>query len=520
MDGIGADFGMGDLDLAPIVWSSDSLIVVVIDRDGIVRQANSTFLRLAGRDPRGDSLRSFVGDGQAEAFGDWLSRAGDGWRTRAWGLLPDADLLPLDLRCSVRRDANSGSVLLVGEPLRTDDVAAALLDVNETLVVEHRRLDRERERLGREARQDALTGVGNRRAFDAWLTHRAARSRTDGVFSLVMLDIDHFKALNDRYGHPAGDGVLRWLGGILQATARRGDVVARYGGEEFVAVLADADVAGATWWAGRLRRAIAEDRPAGIDVDVTVSMGVATWQAGDSGADVVARADKALYAAKRAGRDRIVTDGVPSIPPDEAPSDLPDPIWQSSAIGLAVVEEGVIRQANDALLRLVDGVVGMAVGNLVLPAQAPALVQLVRDAGSGWTRVTLAIARGKDEAADDHVVWAKRYRGVVELLLEPAIREGATVAATLLALVDELIDGQRELQRRSKALERALAGQMTAERLNARFEELLPGCPRCGRIRQERSGVVHWLPVPAYLDAAEAAVMDLCEACLTSRVRP
>jgi diguanylate cyclase len=121
-----------------------------------------------------------------------------------------------------------------------------------------------------------------------------------------MLDIDNFKSLNDRYGHPAGDAVLRWLGGILRAASRKGDLVARYGGEEFAAILPHADLAAAATWAERLRRAINTDPAPGVDETVTVSMGVTTWRTGDSGNQVVARADEALYEAKRAGRDRVV----------------------------------------------------------------------------------------------------------------------------------------------------------------------------------------------------------------------
>jgi two-component system cell cycle response regulator len=162
----------------------------------------------------------------------------------------------------------------------------------------------------RAAITDGLTGLYNRRFFEATLAleaEHAARSGRD--LGLLVLDIDHFKRINDTYGHQAGDRVLRELAGRLAAAIRGGDVVARYGGEEFVALLRDTSPEALPETAERLRHAIG-DVPVVLADDVwlavTASVGGAAWPLHARSADELVRlADQALYAAKRLGRDRI-----------------------------------------------------------------------------------------------------------------------------------------------------------------------------------------------------------------------
>lgn len=165
------------------------------------------------------------------------------------------------------------------------------------------------------ARTDALTGVVNRRAFDEELEREVARSRRAGTpVSLILLDVDHFKAFNDFHGHPEGDACLKRVANVLRAQVRRGgDLLARYGGEEFCVVLPDTDEAGALVFAEGLRAAI---EAAGIEHGasdrgmVTASLGVATFSADAGGtlsaADLLKTADIALYGAKRSGRNRVM----------------------------------------------------------------------------------------------------------------------------------------------------------------------------------------------------------------------
>jgi diguanylate cyclase (GGDEF)-like protein len=159
---------------------------------------------------------------------------------------------------------------------------------------------------------DSLTGISNRRHFDHALTdewRRCARARTP--LSLLMIDVDHFKAYNDRCGHLQGDECLRRVAGLLTQAARRpGDLVARYGGEEFVCLLTDTNATGALLVAGRLQAAIDQARiphPASpLGPHLTVSIGAATAHPpAESPEALVALADRLLYAAKERGRRGI-----------------------------------------------------------------------------------------------------------------------------------------------------------------------------------------------------------------------
>ena len=152
---------------------------------------------------------------------------------------------------------------------------------------------------------DALTSLPNRRAFQEALARElAVATRRGEPCALIVLDVDHFKAVNDTYGHPAGDDVLRLVGRALADTARATDVAARYGGEEFVVVVPGCSSAAAMAVAERFRAAVAAGSG---QVRVTVSAGVAAFPADAADpAELVASADAALYRAKRLGRDRSV----------------------------------------------------------------------------------------------------------------------------------------------------------------------------------------------------------------------
>ena len=167
------------------------------------------------------------------------------------------------------------------------------------------------ERAEHQAATDALTGLANRRQFEERLLAEVDRTRRfPAPLGLMMIDIDHFKKVNDRHGHQAGDDVLRAVAATLAACARDVDVAARYGGEELAVLLPGADVAGAIAAAERVRKAVEtlDTRvvdAAGEPVHVTVSLGVAALGEGPvDGDELVAQADAALYRAKRAGRNR------------------------------------------------------------------------------------------------------------------------------------------------------------------------------------------------------------------------
>jgi diguanylate cyclase (GGDEF)-like protein len=160
------------------------------------------------------------------------------------------------------------------------------------------------ERVQQMAVTDGLTQLANRRSFDRSLDRELSRAaRMDGRLSVVLLDIDNFKLLNDSHGHVAGDGVLRQVAAALRECGREYDTIARYGGEEFAAVLPGCSSGLAMQVAERLREAV-ED--ASTDIPVTASAGVATYPYdGIDIAGLLSAADQALYASKRAGRNTV-----------------------------------------------------------------------------------------------------------------------------------------------------------------------------------------------------------------------
>jgi diguanylate cyclase (GGDEF)-like protein len=175
--------------------------------------------------------------------------------------------------------------------------------------------------------RDGLTGLYNRREFDRLLRQAIGREdRQKGKFALLMLDLDHFKQLNDTYGHPAGDQALRSTAQLLKRTLRQGDQAARYGGEEFVAILAGADEAGALHLAERVRRAIESEAVTVDDARIrfTASLGVAVWPAeGRDPAALLSSSDRALYAAKEGGRNRVIAASTLPAAPEALPTVAP-----------------------------------------------------------------------------------------------------------------------------------------------------------------------------------------------------
>jgi diguanylate cyclase (GGDEF)-like protein len=186
------------------------------------------------------------------------------------------------------------------------------------VVMQVRAMDRQ-DQLDVLTRVDALTGVANRRAFDQALQAEWSRARRSGQgMALLMVDIDHFKEFNDRFGHPLGDACLRAVATALSGCATRGsDVVARYGGEEFAVVVSGTNRDGALALAETMRLAVERLRLATADpigsVGVTISIGVAhvAQIASADPAALLAATDAALYDAKRAGRNRVVEGRLP-----------------------------------------------------------------------------------------------------------------------------------------------------------------------------------------------------------------
>lgn len=179
--------------------------------------------------------------------------------------------------------------------------ANALIEAAEKALAEVREL----------ATTDSLTGLQNRRAFMARLENEMARVQRFELppACVLMLDMDHFKAINDRHGHAAGDAVLAYFGRLLAGELRKVDTAGRLGGEEFGIILPGTEAAAALVFAERLRQKVAEATIAqgGLNLRVTISIGIAQMHTSDaSHEDALARADHALYRAKETGRDRVV----------------------------------------------------------------------------------------------------------------------------------------------------------------------------------------------------------------------
>jgi len=167
----------------------------------------------------------------------------------------------------------------------------------------------DKEKLERLANFDSLTGLYNRRTILGKLhelINLANRYKED--FSLVMLDIDHFKRVNDRYGHLTGDEVLEKIAALIRRNIRDTDTVGRYGGEEFIIILPQTNLSSAWGVAERLRTIIEKAEmkdPAGTVFAITVSQGLAGWERDEDATSLISRADEALYKAKEKGRNRV-----------------------------------------------------------------------------------------------------------------------------------------------------------------------------------------------------------------------
>ncbi len=154
---------------------------------------------------------------------------------------------------------------------------------------------------------DALTGVGNRRKLDQALAAEVGRARRgEGPLSAIMADVDHFKRVNDEYGHGAGDKVLAQFGAMLKSQTRTTDVVARFGGEEFVVLLPHTGLSLAVAKAEQFRQALALQTIEPLTTVVTSSFGVAELLSGENSESLLSRVDAALYRAKEGGRNCVV----------------------------------------------------------------------------------------------------------------------------------------------------------------------------------------------------------------------
>ncbi|HEV7132607.1 MAG TPA: diguanylate cyclase [Gaiellaceae bacterium] len=222
---------------------------------------------------------------------------------------PDADGQRLELPISAGQET-FGALSLVGPAFDGEQrMTAASLASHAAIALENARLHRIVER---QAMVDGLTGIANRRACEEALASEIAQAdRLGTTLTLVLADLDDFKRVNDEHGHAAGDDVLREFASVIRATVRDSDVAGRWGGEEFLLLLPGADAAGGAQLAERVRTTLAERSFLGAHgavLTVGCSFGVAQHATGGDARDLFAAADRALYRAKRAGKNRVETD--------------------------------------------------------------------------------------------------------------------------------------------------------------------------------------------------------------------
>ena len=232
-------------------------------------------------------------------------------------------------------NAYSGSLQAASGDLARDITAAAMKALADRLLVETRRmqdtnralelqleasredissLQRDLDDVRRESMLDPLTKIANRKCFDEGLAAAIAKAGATGEpLCLMLVDIDNFKNFNDTYGHQTGDQVLRLVAMTLKSNIKGQDLAARYGGEEFVAVLPSTDIEGAMIAAENIRKAIQAKELMKRSTNeklgrITASFGVAVFHASDTAASLIERADRCLYAAKHAGRNRVISE--------------------------------------------------------------------------------------------------------------------------------------------------------------------------------------------------------------------
>jgi diguanylate cyclase (GGDEF)-like protein len=271
-----------------------------------LREANARFgdALASALDP--EQLRRVIVESAVEATqaDGGLVIAEDGSVVESGDVVTGPERLEFELTAGRR---SFGRLILFGsEFLAEERMTAASLAGQAVVALENARLHRIVER---QALVDGLTGLANRRQADETLASEVARAeRLGGPVALILADVDNFKAVNDRHGHPTGDMVLRDLAATLRETVREIDTAARWGGEEFAVILPGTDLEGAAQVAERLRVALSARETLsteGVPLHVTASFGAAASSGATTAVQLVEAADEALYRAKGAGKDRV-----------------------------------------------------------------------------------------------------------------------------------------------------------------------------------------------------------------------
>jgi diguanylate cyclase (GGDEF)-like protein len=295
-----------------------SVAMVEIASDGTVREANRGFRRLLPQEAREVESINAAPYFLSPSLRQLTAMASSGDTPCYEGLMtlgdPNGETQSLRGRVFCRED----HLLIVAEHnieelLRASQSAMALTSEltqsQRELITTNRQLREREAEIRHLSMTDGLTGLGNRRQLDEALsTEVSAANRHGRNLCLVMVDLDHFKQVNDAHGHSVGDSVLQALSRTLLSNAREADQVCRFGGEEFAILMRDADADTAAAATERLRARIEELRVGPVEHTFTASFGVAQWRPGETPGSLLQRADKLLYRAKAEGRNRVVSD--------------------------------------------------------------------------------------------------------------------------------------------------------------------------------------------------------------------
>ncbi|HOG12797.1 MAG: GGDEF domain-containing protein [Smithellaceae bacterium] len=291
--------------------SSGRMAMILLDRKGVILDCNAFFLESVGlsEKPVGKSIQAFLREGLQAG---WECIRGDCRPVKLTFTLNG----PLEYFLSGHILNVQEHYLLFAHTVRLTDhemvvklsrLTDELTDLTRQLNKKNRELEAANETITRLMNTDPLTGLTNRRQLKERMDAELSKARRHGhPLSALMTDIDHFKSINDTYGHAAGDAVLVGVASILRQTCRKEDIVARYGGEEFVVLLPDSPAAAALDCAERIRKAIEGNVFPEIDRKVTVSLGATLFAPTDTEDSFIGRADAALYEAKTSGRNRVV----------------------------------------------------------------------------------------------------------------------------------------------------------------------------------------------------------------------
>jgi diguanylate cyclase (GGDEF)-like protein/PAS domain S-box-containing protein len=302
--------------LQRVALEAASEAIVITDASGSIEWANQAFTALTGY-----ALEEVLGVNPRILNSGMMDRKfykllwstilkGEKWSGELWNLRKDGNVYCEEMHIAPVRAVNesiSNFVAVKHDITERKEAEAEAERAKEGLVTLNKELRAANESILKISQTDALTGLANRRTIDQRMHQEMARAERLGCsFSVILCDLDHFKSINDEFGHLVGDRVLVAAAAVLGKQARPYDLPARFGGEEFMILLPESTLADAMTIAQRIRSAIYEVAVPGIERRITMSLGISTWGHGDTSGELIGRADVALYQAKRRGRNRVV----------------------------------------------------------------------------------------------------------------------------------------------------------------------------------------------------------------------